>query len=224
MSTTPIRWHSLSQERNSQIGWSCCSGPSWHSRRPPAAGWTAGWCPWRAVIAERPKLGRREHLPGSERPDLPEDLAPEYGEGGRTQIPVPGISGGFTLSSQQTWPCWCGRVFQLPWLDAGFPAARGPPQIRIYECSQIGFPDWMVQLYPVPPGISGNIRRRGLSSSSDQILNHHYSCSTQLLPPPIASPSSLQMRVTLREIVSPPLTTLQTHRPVLPKFSCAWIT
>lgn len=54
------------RKENSQIGWSCCSGPSWHSQRPPAAGWTAGWCPWRAVTAETPKLGRREHLPGSE--------------------------------------------------------------------------------------------------------------------------------------------------------------
>lgn len=56
MSTSSIRWHSLSQERNSQIGWSCCSGPSWHSRRPPAAGWTVGWCPWRAVTAKRPQV------------------------------------------------------------------------------------------------------------------------------------------------------------------------
>lgn len=26
---------------DSQIGWSCCCEPSWHSQRPPAEGWTA---------------------------------------------------------------------------------------------------------------------------------------------------------------------------------------
>lgn len=35
-----------------QICWSCCSAESWHYRRPPAAGWTAGWCLWRAKSQE----------------------------------------------------------------------------------------------------------------------------------------------------------------------------
>lgn len=160
MSTTSIRWHSLSQERNSQIGWSCCSGLSWHSQRPPAAGWTAGWCPWRAVTAERPKLGRREHLPGSARPDLPEGLVSECGEGERTQIQVPGISEGFTLSSQQTWPCWCGHVSQLPWLDTGFPVARVPPNQDLWM-----FPDWVSSLNGVAlscaPWYIGEHKKKG---------------------------------------------------------------
>lgn len=32
-----------------QICWSCCFSESWHFRRPPAAGWTAGWCLWHAA-------------------------------------------------------------------------------------------------------------------------------------------------------------------------------
>lgn len=42
ISTSSIRWHFLKKGRDLQIGWSCCSGRSWHSQRPPAAGWTAG--------------------------------------------------------------------------------------------------------------------------------------------------------------------------------------
>ena len=36
-----------------QICWSCCSSQSWRYRRPLAAGWTAGWCLWRAARKQR---------------------------------------------------------------------------------------------------------------------------------------------------------------------------
>lgn len=201
------RRHFPKQGRDLQIGWNCCSGRSWRCRRPPAVDWTAGWCLWRAVTANRPGV-RKAHTPttlsNAKRP-LRTRVLDAAGGGLKSTCPRRFRSIYSFLSTD--FNLLVGLCLPTLWIQSGVLEPGTQQWVRISKHSWPGLPH-LLCFTPQPWGAGTPAGRRveqeGASPRcSDLTLDYPYPFSTQLLFLPVAPPSppsSLRGTGTLRKM------------------------